>query len=439
MSTSSIVIIAAGQSTRMNSNIPKVLHTIAQRPALAYVLETAILANPDNIILVTSPSMENVREFADAQCDKVIHVIQEKPLGTGNAVKAAISHIDNIGRTLVLYGDSPFISLNSIKKINAANRNFTLVGFYTQNPNKYGRLITFDNDLLEIIEFNDASDEQKLITHCNSGIISIKNTYLKRLIPLINNHNSKKEYYLTDIVKLAFQYDIKCNIYNVEESEVIGFNTREDLSKAEEVMQRKIKADLMENGVTIMQPETSYIAYGFKAGNDSIIYPNVFIGSNVEIGNNVIIRSFSHLEGVVIEDNVNIGPFARIRPSSHISQNSRIGNFVEIKNSKIDHSTKICHLSYIGDSNIGYETNIGAGTITCNFDGIKTKSETHIGNQVAVGSNVSLVAPVSIADRAFIAAGSVITQDVGEDDLAVGRAKQENLKGKAKKLRTSAS
>jgi bifunctional UDP-N-acetylglucosamine pyrophosphorylase/glucosamine-1-phosphate N-acetyltransferase len=433
--STNIIIIAAGQSSRMNSSLPKVLHKIAQRPALAYVIETATLANPDKIILVTAPAMESVREYADSQSHKLIHAIQEKPLGTGDAVKAALPFIEKEGKTLILYGDSPFVSLESIKKISETCRDFVLVGFHTSKPDKYGRLITFDDDLLEIVEFNDASDEQKLITHCNSGIISIDNKHLFQLLPLIKNQNAKKEFYLTDIVKLAFQHDIQCQIMDIDKNEVIGFNTREDLSEAERIMQKKIKSRLMNQGVTILNPETSYIAYDFQAGNDVTIYPNVFIGTQVNIGNNISIRSFSHIEGATIEDDAIIGPFARIRPTSHISTKAKIGNFVEVKNSIIGSSSKINHLSYVGDSKIGFETNIGAGTITCNFDGIKTKSETSIGNQVSIGSNVCLIAPVTIADRAFVAAGSVITHNVEEDDLAFGRAKQVNLAKKAKSLK----
>jgi bifunctional UDP-N-acetylglucosamine pyrophosphorylase/glucosamine-1-phosphate N-acetyltransferase len=435
MSTTSIIIIAAGQSSRMNSNIPKVMHLVAERPALAYLLETASATNPSNIILVTAPSMDNVRQFADMECNNIIHAIQENPLGTADAVKAALPFIDNDGRTLILYGDSPFISLNSINNIYKSKKDLLLVGFYTNNPNKYGRLITYDDDLLEIVEFNDANDEQKLLNHCNSGIICIKNKYLHKFIPLIKNKNSKKEFYLTDIIKLATNNDLTCSILNVEEKEVIGINTREDLSVAQNIVQQKIKSKLMNQGVTIINPETSYIAHDFEAGNDVTIYPNVFIGSGVKIGDNVIIRSFSHIEGAIIENDVNIGPFARIRATTYIAQKAKIGNFVEIKNSKIDHSSKINHLSYIGDSEIGYETNIGAGSITCNFDGIQTKSKTYIGNQVAIGSNSSLIAPLKIADRAFIAAGSVITNNVEEDDLAIERSKQVNLSKRAKALR----
>jgi bifunctional UDP-N-acetylglucosamine pyrophosphorylase / glucosamine-1-phosphate N-acetyltransferase len=432
MSTN-IVILAAGKSTRMKSSIPKVMHLIAERPALGYILETAKSANLDKIILVTSPSMENVRKYADSESSNIVHAIQEKPLGTGDAVKSALKHIDNDGHTIITYGDTPFVSLDTLNQIKG--KDLTLVGFNTEEPNKYGRLVSKSNNLLEIIEYNDATDKERLITNCNSGIYSIKNSYLHHLIPLIESNNAKAEFYLTDIVKLATQHDLICPIVNIHESEVTGFNTREDLALAQKFMQKKIKSRLMNEGVTMITPKSSYIAYDFEAGNDITIYPNTFIGTKVKLGNNVIIRSFSHIEGATIDDDVIIGPFARIRPDTHIEKKAKIGNFVEIKNSEIKQASKISHLSYIGDTTMGSNSNIGAGTITCNFDGIKTKSKTIIGNEVSIGSNSCLIAPITIADRAFIAAGSVITNNLEEDDLAFGRAKQVTLKKKAKALR----
>ncbi len=434
MSTN-IVILAAGQSTRMNSSIPKVMHKIAEVPALFYVLKTASLAKPDKIILVTSPNMDLVREFADSQAKGIIHAIQVKPLGTGDAVKAALPFLDQNGKTLIIYGDSPFITVETLDKLKQQSADIALVAFYSNNPAKYGRLIIDNNQLLKIVEFNDATNEEKLITYCNSGIYSVKNTQLHQLLNLIKADNAKQEFYLTDIIKLAVERKITCQAIEADENEVIAFNTREELAVAQEIMQKRIKSKLMNQGVTIISPKTSYIAYDFKAGQDVTIYPNVFIGSEVSLGNEVKICSFSHLEGVEVADQVIIGPFARIRPHSKIAKKAKIGNFVEIKNSHIDHGAKINHLSYIGDSDIGYNTNIGAGAITCNFDGISTKSKTKIGNEVSIGSNSCLIAPINIADRAFIAAGSVITHDVAEDDLAFGRAKQVNLSQQAKTLR----
>jgi bifunctional UDP-N-acetylglucosamine pyrophosphorylase/glucosamine-1-phosphate N-acetyltransferase len=431
----SIIILAAGASTRMKSSLSKMLHTIAERPIINYVIETAMSTKPDKIILVTSPDMDNVRDAANSECQEITHAIQRRPLGTADAVKSALDYLAPSGDTIIMYGDTPLISPASLNTISTKSSDLTLVGFYAKDPKHYGRLVTYGDDLLEIVEFNDASDEEKLITHCNSGIYSVRNEHLHKLIPLIKNKNNKKEFYLTDIIKIATQHDINCSVVNIDEEEVIGINNREDLSIAERIIQKRIKQRLMQQGVTIMMSKSSYIAYDFSAGTDVTIHPNVFIGSRVQVGNNVTIRSFSHLEGAKIDNNAVIGPFARIRPDSHIAENSKIGNFVEIKNSQISHSTKINHLSYIGDSKIGSETNIGAGTITCNFDGIKTKSATEIGNNVSIGSNTCLIAPIKISNRAFIAAGSVITNDVGEDDLAFGRARQVTLKNKAKSLK----
>lgn len=435
MPTKTIVILAAGLSTRMNSTLPKVMHSISGRPALGYILETVNNSNPNKVILVTAPSMDNVRDYANSQYGEIIHAIQETPLGTGDAIKYALPYLDKEGDCIILYGDSPFIKTETIDKLYQTESDLVVVGFDTNKPNRYGRIVTFNQDVLEIVEFNDANDEEKAITLCNSGIYTIKNIHLHELIPLIKNHNAKKEFYLTDIVKLAAQKDITCSVIEASEMEVMGFNTREELSLAEDIMQETIKSALMNQGVSIINPKSSYIAHDFQAGKDVTIYPNVFIGNNVTVKDNVEIRSFSHLEGVNIHNNVVIGPFARIRPNTELADNVKIGNFVEIKNSTINDNSKINHLSYIGDTTMGNNCNIGAGTITCNFDGIKTKSKTNIGSNVSIGSNCSLIAPVNINNGSFIAAGSVITKDTREDDLAIARAEQVNLTGKAKILR----
>jgi bifunctional UDP-N-acetylglucosamine pyrophosphorylase / glucosamine-1-phosphate N-acetyltransferase len=433
--SNSMVVLAAGKSTRMKSSISKVMQLIAERPALGIIIDTAKNTNIDNIILVTSPSMENVREFASAENPNIIHAIQKESLGTGDAVKSALQYLDKTGNVIIMYGDTPFVETKTIEKLKKSTSDLTVVGFNTDFPNKYGRLITSEKCLNEIVEFNDATDEERLITNCNSGIYSVKSEYLHELIPLINNDNAKKEFYLTDLVKLFVDHNYSCNVFNVNEKEVVGINTREDLSNAQNIMQRKIKSRLMKDGVSFINPESSYIAYDFKAGMDVTIYPNVFIGKAVKVGNEVNIRSFSHLESVEVKNNVNIGPFARLRPGTILEDDVKIGNFVEIKNSHIEKTSKISHLSYIGDTNVGRNTNIGAGAITCNYDGINKKARTEIGNNVSIGSNTCLIAPVTISDGAYVTAGSVITKDVAEDDLAFGRAKQVNLAKKAKTLR----
>lgn len=434
MSTT-IVILAAGRSTRMHSSIPKVMHLLAERPALGYVLDSAMEIKHKEIILVTAPDMEQIRSYASAECPEIIHVIQDEALGTANAVKYALPHIDDKGNTIILYGDVPFVSVETLKKLNKSDSDVAVAAFYTDNPNQYGRVITFNNDLIDIVEFIDANDEQKILNYCNSGIYSINNAHIHHLIHLIKNKNAKKEYYLTDIVQLAIQRDLVCTSLDIDEKEVLAFNTREELSILEEIVQQKIKSSLMKEGVTILLPQTSYIAHNFKAGKDVTIYPNVYIGKDVTVGDNVHIRSFSHIEGASIDNDVSIGPFARIRPNTEIAKKSKIGNFVEVKNSKIKENTKINHLSYIGDSEVGSETNIGAGTITCNFDGISKKSKTIIGNNVSIGSNSCLVAPIKIDDGAFIAAGSVVTKNADKDDLVFARIKQTNLAQGAIKLR----
>lgn len=433
----SVIILAAGLSTRMNSNLPKTLHKIAEKPVLGYILDSCKKATIDKIILLTSADMKEVREFASSENKDIIHATQIKQLGTADAVKSALHLLDKTGTTIIMCGDTPFVSSETLEKLKAQTADITLIGFHEFSDNKYGRLITYNDDLLSIVEFNDANEQERQISHCNAGIYAIKNEHLHHLIPLIKNDNSKGEYYLTDIVKLAVFNELSCKIIDVTSEEVIGINTREDLALAEEIMQKRIKTTLMNQGVTIINPESSYIAYDFKAGRDVTLYPNIFIGKNVSVADNVTIHSFSHLEGANIKSNVSIGPFARIRPTTQINENSRIGNFVEIKNSRIDRVSKINHLSYIGDSEIGSKTNIGAGTITCNYDGISKKSKTIIGNNVAVGSNCSLVAPLNIADGAFVAAGSVITKNIEADDLAIGRARQVNLAKKALSLKNA--
>jgi bifunctional UDP-N-acetylglucosamine pyrophosphorylase / glucosamine-1-phosphate N-acetyltransferase len=430
-----MVILAAGKSTRMKSSTSKVMQLIAERPALGIILDTVKKVDFSKVILVTSPDMKLVREFASKEFPDILHAIQNEALGTADAVKAALPYISEIGNVTIMYGDTPFVNALTIQNIQNTKFDFTIVSFKSIIANKYGRLITYNDDLLGIVEFNDATDEEKLITNCNSGIYSVKSEYLHELIPMITNHNAKKEFYLTDIIKLAVNHNLSCNIFNVDEEEVVGINTREDLSVAQHIMQKKIKSKLMNEGVNFINPESSYIAYDFEVGMDVTIYPNVFIGLGVKLGNNVNIRSFCHLENVEVKNNVNIGPFARLRPGTLLDNDVKIGNFVEIKNSKISKGSKISHLSYIGDSNIGSNTNIGAGAITCNYDGISKKSRTEIGNNVSVGSNCCLIAPVTISDRAYIAAGSVITKDVAEDDLAFGRARQINLEKKSKYLR----
>jgi bifunctional UDP-N-acetylglucosamine pyrophosphorylase/glucosamine-1-phosphate N-acetyltransferase len=315
MSTN-VIILAAGISSRMNSNTPKVMHLIAERPALGYILETVSSISPEKIILVTSPNMEQVRDFANSEVREIVHVIQEKPLGTGDAIKPALQHLDDKGDTIILYGDAPLVTQETLNILKNKSTDAVVVAFNSDTPEKNGRVVTYNGDLLEIVEFNDATDEEKAITLCNSGIYSIKNSHLKELIPLIKNNNVKKEFYLTDIVKLLVQREISCSVMEASEDEMKNFNTQEELSLVQNIMQRKIKSRIMKEGATIYNPETSFFAYDLQVQKDCLIYPNVFIGKNVTLGRGVTIMPFSHIEGAKIEDEAAIGPFASSRPST---------------------------------------------------------------------------------------------------------------------------
>ena len=428
----SIIILAAGRSTRINSAFPKVMHKIAERPILGYILEACKTAHVNKIILVTSKEMEEVRKFAEGEVDYINHAIQEAPLGTGDAVKAALEFLPENGRTIILYGDAPFVQVDTINKIKNSVNKLALVAFNAKDPTPYGRVIVKENKLSYIVESKDAQDEELDVKLCNSGIYSLDNQLLFEFLPKLNNANSKKEYYLTDIIKYVVEKGYSSELFYCLEEEALGINDRKELANAQNIMQIKLKNKLLAQGVSLIMPETIYVAYDFVAGKDVTIYPNVFIGKKVQVGDNVTIHSFSHLEGSSFKNNVSIGPFARTRPTTIVDEGSKIGNFVEIKNSVIKENSKINHLSYVGDAFVGSKTNIGAGTIVCNFDGISKKSQTHIGNNVSVGSNSCLVSPLIISDGAFVAAGSVITKNIADDEIAFGRARQVNMMRKAR-------
>lgn len=432
-----IIILAAGKGTRMKSYLPKVMHKIACKPLIKHVIDTAKILLPKNIVTVLASDMQYVEQLIcfDSQIS-----IQKQQLGTGHAVKVALEKLTNFhGNILILYGDTPFINSNTLKNLLAKiseNNAVAVLGFNANEEAKYGRLITDGNDnLTEIVEYNDASNEQRKITLCNSGVFAIKSDVLKNLISKIDNKNKKGEYYLTDIISLSVKEGYRATYISCQEDEVLGINNKIELANAEKLMQKKLANHLMEQGVTLLDPASLYLSSDLKIGKDVIIEPNVFFGEDVRIGDNVHIKSFSHIEGAFIESGSIIGPFARLRPGSNIGQNVKIGNFVEIKKSNLSSGVKVNHLSYIGDSQVGEDANIGAGTITCNYDGFN-KFETIIGRGVFVGSNCALVAPLMIKDGAMIAAGSVVTDTVSVDDLAIARNRQTNISGWAKIFRS---
>lgn len=425
----SIIVLGAGRGTRMKSSLPKVLHKIAGREMINLVLDTAAQLNPTNIAVVIS---EEIQPFvADLKISHPVRfVVQKERLGTAHAVETGLKALKKIGNVvLVLYADTPLLKVSTLQEMIKvlAKNTVAVLGFECQDDNKYGRLVVEKSSLKKIVEYKDASPEERNITLCNSGVIAVKGAEIKNLLSKIDNNNASGEYYLTDIVGIARKKGWECGFLKVSESEVMGVNSRVELAKAEKIKQKEIRTRLMEEGVTMLNPKSVYFSFDTKIAADVTIEPNVFFGLNVEIESAVEIRSFCHVEGAKIKSGAVIGPFARIRPHTTIGCGAKIGNFVEIKKSTIKQNAKISHLSYVGDAEIGEDANIGAGTITCNYDGYK-KYPTKIGKNVFIGSNTALVAPIVVGDNAVIGAGSVITKDVKSNDLAISRPKQETIK-----------
>ncbi|MFT6332843.1 MAG: bifunctional UDP-N-acetylglucosamine pyrophosphorylase/glucosamine-1-phosphate N-acetyltransferase [Lentimonas sp.] len=432
--TISVIILAAGKGTRMKSSLPKVLHKLAGREMLNLVIDTAKKLNPENICVVISKEMEKItQQISDSHPEtNLSFAIQENQLGTADAVKSGVNSLKNIADlVLVLYADTPLIRAKTLQKMIDSKNAVCVLGFNCHTKNKYGRLIVRSNQLDSIVEFKDASEYEKKIPLCNSGVLAINGSKITDFLSKISNENASGEYYLTDIVKIAKEQEESCGFIETKEKEVMGVNSKIDLAEAENIKQKQIRRKLMEGGVTMLNPKAVYCSYDTKIDQDVIVHPDVFFGTGVEIGANVEIKSFSHIENAKIASGCIIGPFARIRPETVLEENVRIGNFVEVKKSLIKKDAKINHLSYVGDSEIGEKSNIGAGTITCNYDGHK-KFKTKIGDNVFVGSNSALVAPVEIGNGAVIGAGSVIISDVSENDLALSRIKQETIKNGGK-------
>lgn len=426
------IILAAGKGTRMKSNISKPMHKIAGLEIISHIIKTVEKIDTKETIIVVSE--ENNEDITKCLSDKEKLVIQKERKGTGDATKTAIDIISNINNpVLITYGDMPLVESETytkmIKRIYEENVSIVALGFYTKDTtNKYGRFkINADNNLESIIEFKDATEEERKNPLCNAGIYVIKNAeLLKNLLERIDNKNASGEYYLTDIIKIAYEQKLKC-VYDIAmENEVMGVNSRNELAVAEKIFQDKKRQEFMLSGVTLQEPSTVYFSYDTIIENDVTIEPNVFFANGVKIKSGTVIKSFSYLEDCEINNNVTIGPFARIRPGTVLKNNCKVGNFCEIKKSTIGNGTKINHLGYIGDTEIGDNTNIGAGTITCNYNGY-TKSKTKIGNNSFIGSNTIIIAPINIGNNTMTAAGSVITNDVIDGAIAISRSEQKNL------------
>ncbi len=431
-----VVILAAGKGTRMQSDLPKVLHPLAQVPILAHAIRSARFSDPKKMLIVAGHGFSQVAKAALEFAPDAIVVEQAEQLGTGHAVAQAKSALEDFdGDVIVLYGDTPFISEDTIAAIQSARRSSDLVvlGFDAADPARYGRLVTQGNVLDRIVEFKDATPEERAITLCNSGVIAAKATDLFSWIDQVRNSNASGEYYLTDCVGIARSAGKTATVVRCDEAETLGINSRAELASAEAAFQSRMRCEMLDTGITLYAPDTVFFAYDTVIGRDCIIEQNVVFGPDVTIESGATIRAFSHLEGCHVSRDAVVGPYARLRPGAELSEGVKIGNFVEVKNALIAEGSKVNHLSYIGDAEIGKGSNIGAGTITCNYDGV-FKHRTTIGDNVFVGSNTMLVAPVTLGDHSMTASGSVITKDVPASDLAIARAEQVNKTGLAVKL-----
>jgi len=432
------IILAAGEGTRMKSATPKVLHPIGGRPMLGHVLDAATEGGAGAIAVVVGPKAEALTAFVGSAAPSATMHVQAERLGTAHAVLAAK---DAIARgyddVLVLYGDTPLLTARSLDRMRAelaAGTDVAVAGFRPLDPSGYGRLIEDEGQLTAIVEERDANAKQRKVRYVNAGIMGFRGAGLLALLAKIRNDNAKHEYYLTDAVEHANKAGKRVKAIEVDADEVAGVNDRQQLSHAEGLFQRVMRETAMAEGATMVAPATVWFSYDTKIGKDVTIEPNVFFGPGVTVADNVTIRANSHIEGATIASGAVIGPFARLRPGAVIGARAHVGNFVEVKNTTVGEGAKANHLSYLGDADIGARTNLGAGTITCNYDGFD-KHRTTIGADVFVGSNTALVAPVSVGDGANIAAGSVITHDVAADALAVARARQEDKPGWAKGYR----
>ena len=432
----SLVILAAGQGTRMNSDLPKVLHPLGGSPLLHHAMQAGRSLDPERVVVVTGHGSAEVTRAALAYDEDVLCVMQDAQLGTAHAVaQAAPLLADATGNVIVLYGDTPFVRPETLAAVLDARARHAVVvlGFHAADPGRYGRLVVTGDDLHRIVEYKDATDEERAITLCNSGVICADARVLFGLVAEVGNANAAGEYYLTDIVGLAAARGLTAGVVICDESETLGVNTRSELAQAEAIFQARARSDALENGVTLTAPDTVFLAFDTVIGRDAIIGPHVVFGPRVTIESGAEVRSFCHLEGCHISRGAVVGPFARLRPGAELAEDVHVGNFVEIKNAILDEGVKVGHLSYIGDADVGEHTNIGAGTVTCNYDGVM-KHRTTIGKHAFIGSDTMLVAPVSVGDHAMTASGSVITEHVPAEALAIGRARQITKPGLATRL-----
>lgn len=427
MNSLQIVILAAGQGTRMKSDLPKILHPLGGRPAVYYVLDLAHQMNPQDVILIVSPSLKDLKTPFSHHT-----VVQHPAQGTGHAVMCALPYLRAEGHVLVLYGDTPLIQKSTLDHMMAMSKNHPdlaamVLGMRPKDPQNYARLLVNEKgELEEVIEYKDLSPSQHDIPLCNSGVMLIRGDLIGSLLTSLTPENAAKEYYLPDIVRIARQNGYRCGVVEGEESEFMGINTREDLAQAESTLQKRWRKQAMIDGVTLKDPNHIYFSYDTKWSSDVTLHSFVILGPGVNIEKGAEILPFCQISDTHVGRDTVVGPFAHLRGGVHLHEKVEIGNFVEVKKSTFHSKAKAKHLSYVGDANVGTGANIGAGTITCNYNGFR-KSETQIGEGAFIGSNSCLVAPVSIGDYAIVGAGSVVTQDVESHALAIARGKQTSF------------
>ncbi|CAO5680348.1 MAG: Bifunctional protein GlmU [Holosporales bacterium] len=433
-----IIILAAGQGKRMMSSIPKVMHEVARKPMLEHVLSATTPLAPKQTLIVTSTFLkkyldENKKHYT------VDFVFQDHPLGTGHAVQCALSKLDpTVREVIILCGDTPLIKAETLKKLESSFSDLTLLSMKIpiESINQgYGRLIIENNQVVEIVEMKDATKEQKLIRTVNGGIYKISAKLLKETLKELTNHNEAKEYYLTDIVKIAHQKGYRITHIETDEENCFGVNSREELAKAEKLFQEKLRSYHMKNGATLIDPSSVFFEATTIIGKDVIIHPNVTFGKNVIIQDHVTIYSNCHIEESTCSPYSKIGPFAHLRGGCFLSEKAEVGNFVEAKKTTFGKGAKAKHLSYLGDATLGEKVNIGAGVITCNYNGFK-KFKTQIENFAFIGSNTALIAPISIGENAIIGAGSTLTKDVPKNAISLTRPEQRTKEGAAITFKT---
>ncbi len=426
------IVLAAGEGTRMRSALPKVLHPVGGRPMLAHVLTAAETAGADRLAVVIGHGQDVTRPVVERTTPYGACYVQEERRGTAHAVLSARPALESgADDVVVLCGDAPLIRPETIRRVRnalARGSDLVVVGFEAVDPTGYGRLIVENGRLVAIREEKDAGLAERMVRLCNSGILGFRGEHLPELLDGITDQNAKREFYLTDAVAIANERGLRVSVEIASEEEVLGVNDRAQLATAEAVFQRRARTAALTGGVTLIAPETVWFSFDTILGRDVLVEPNVVFGPGVIIGDGATIHAFSHLEGAIVGEQVSVGPFARLRPGTHLAEGARVGNFVEIKNSSIEEGAKVNHLTYIGDARVGAAANIGAGTITCNYDGFG-KHHTDIGAHAFIGSNSALVAPVIIGDGAFVASGSVVTENVPADALAVARGRQATRPG----------